>query len=369
MIKKVEIENFKCFIEKSIGFEDLTVLSGVNAVGKSSTIQVLLLCIQNMKKMNGIYNENSNNYLSLKSEEGIHLGSVNDIGNYSTDLKDFMFRIDLTNDCVIEMKSEIKREDNINFHVNTKITNMVDGDLLSLIDKIQFVSAERLGPMVSYEDLDISYDVGVYGQNSVSILCHLDLFNVEEERCFTQDSIRLLPKAVEEWMNYIVPGTELYPSKVDGIEKTKMQIKNSKESKWVKPIHTGFGISYLLPIIVAAMIAPKGSAIIVENPEAHLHPLGQSRMGEFLSVIANSEVQVIVETHSDHLINAIRKSVTRKQIDSNKVKINFFEKIENDVIITELKINNIGEIDQWPTGFLDQEKMDLKDMFEARIRK
>ena len=67
MIKKVEIENFKCFIEKSIGFEDLTVLSGVNAVGKSSTIQVLLLCIQNMKKMNGIYNENSNNYLSLKS--------------------------------------------------------------------------------------------------------------------------------------------------------------------------------------------------------------------------------------------------------------------------------------------------------------
>lgn len=70
--------------------------------------------------------------------------------------------------------------------------------------------------------------------------------------------------------------------------------------------NVGFGISYVLPIVLALVKAKKGELIILENPEAHLHPRGQRKMGELIARAAQGGVQVIVETHSDHILNGIR---------------------------------------------------------------
>ncbi len=71
----------------------------------------------------------------------------------------------------------------------------------------------------------------------------------------------------------------------------------------------GFGVSYSLPIVLAGLFAPVGGLLIIENPEAHLHPAGQSRMGTFLATLAGDGVQVLVETHSDHVLNGIRRAI------------------------------------------------------------
>ena len=74
----------------------------------------------------------------------------------------------------------------------------------------------------------------------------------------------------------------------------------------MRPTNMGFGVSYALPVITAGLLAPAGSLLVVENPEAHLHPAGQSRVGRFLAHLAASGVQVVAETHSDHVLNGVR---------------------------------------------------------------
>ncbi|MGH3693299.1 MAG: AAA family ATPase [Pseudonocardiaceae bacterium] len=90
----------------------------------------------------------------------------------------------------------------------------------------------------------------------------------------------------------------------------------------------GFGFSYALPVIIAGLLAPGGGLLLVENPEAHLHPAGQSRLGRFLARIAGSGVQVVLETHSDHILNGVRLAVAdERTINAHDVIVHFFGKV------------------------------------------
>ena len=80
-----------------------------------------------------------------------------------------------------------------------------------------------------------------------------------------------------------------------------------------RPTNVGFGITYALPIVVSALSARPGSLLIVENPEAHLHPRGQVKMGELLCQASEAGIQVLIETHSDHVLNGIRLAVRDSQ--------------------------------------------------------
>ena len=102
-------------------------------------------------------------------------------------------------------------------------------------------------------------------------------------------------------------------------------------SEWTRAPNAGFGISYALPIVVAALRAAAGGLLLVENPEAHLHPAGQSRIGGFLARVAADGVQVFVETHSDHVLNGIRVAVAdgSAALLPEQAAIHFF-RVEDD---------------------------------------
>ena len=85
----------------------------------------------------------------------------------------------------------------------------------------------------------------------------------------------------------------------------------------------GFGITQVLPILVAALSAGKNELWLIENPEVHLHPAGQAQMGQFLAEVAAAGVQVIVETHSDHVFNGIRRAVKSKRLAADDVALHF----------------------------------------------
>ena len=108
-------------------------------------------------------------------------------------------------------------------------------------------------------------------------------------------------------------------------------------------------------------MAKEGHILVMDSREAHLHPLGQSRIGEFLSKMANSGVKVIIETHSDHILNGVRLSVNNRVISSDKVGIHFFEKnnSDNKTRIVSPQIDSHGNLSEWPDGFFDQSDKDL----------
>jgi predicted ATPase len=128
----------------------------------------------------------------------------------------------------------------------------------------------------------------------------------------------------------------------------------------------GFGISYALPILVAALMMPIGGLLIVENPEAHLHPAGQSRLGTFLGRVAASGVQVIIETHSDHVINGIRLAAAEERLlEPEQVVLHFFgSNIDGSPAVIEL--TGRGGLTAWPKGFFDQIELDLGRLARAK---
>ena len=131
---------------------------------------------------------------------------------------------------------------------------------------------------------------------------------------------------------------------------------------YYKPTNVGFGYSYVLPIIVAGLIAQPGDLLIVENPEAHLHPHAQSIIAKFLTLVSLNDVQVIIESHSEHILNGLRIPVYDKIISSNDLNVLYFDRNYEQPYI-KIKIEDDGGITNWPLDFFDQSTKDLNYLF------
>jgi predicted ATPase len=116
----------------------------------------------------------------------------------------------------------------------------------------------------------------------------------------------------------------------------------------------GFGVSTALPILVAGLVAERNGLLVIENPEIHLHPAGQSAIGEFLAKVAADGVQVLVETHSDHVINGMRRAVAESELPARDAVLHYF-----DDAVTEIAVDERGKLSTWPAGFFDQIDRDL----------
>lgn len=169
----------------------------------------------------------------------------------------------------------------------------------------------------------------------------------------------------EEWLNFVIPQTKLQYS-VD-IERNITTLKMQNQGEFHLPVATGFGITYVLPIIVQALAASviTNSILIIENPEAHLHPLSQSRLGKFLALVAANGVQIILETHSEHIVDGCRIQAARETMCSD-AQVLFFEKKENTSMCNRIEIMDNGELEGWPEGFFDQKRQDLRELLEIR---
>jgi predicted ATPase len=121
--------------------------------------------------------------------------------------------------------------------------------------------------------------------------------------------------------------------------------------------NVGFGLSYALPVITALLagsVTPN-SIVIIENPEAHIHPKGQTELGRLIALCAEVGTQIIIETHSDHLLDGIRIAAKESLIDSEKVQIHWFELNSNkNTEVHSLVLFKDGRLNKWHPGFFDQ---------------
>ena len=164
-------------------------------------------------------------------------------------------------------------------------------------------------------------------------------------------------------MAEIFPGFQYAVTPVPGTDLATLGLATEGNPELIRPQNTGFGLSYTLPIFVACLAAPENGLVLIENPEAHLHPAAQSKFAAFLAMIVSSGVQIILETHSDHIINGVRKAVRAKVINKQNALIYFFRQAENTEQdkVTRIEIDGKGNLTDWPKGFFDQ----LDDDFEA----
>jgi predicted ATPase len=140
---------------------------------------------------------------------------------------------------------------------------------------------------------------------------------------------------------------------------------------WVRAPNMGFGVSYALPIILAGLYARDGALLVIENPEAHLHPAGQSRVGYFLGVVASAGVQIVIETHSDHVINGIRRAIADTALAPDQAVVHFFDSLTDQAELehSTLRFTATGGLSDWPKRFFDQYEIDVVALSRVRRQK
>ncbi len=370
MIGHLRIRNFKCFQDERVELSPLTLIVGANGVGKSSLLQSILLIQQ--------ATESTNSEVSLNGPFNLDLGTVADVVCQS--VRGASGARDETTTMTIEAGLDtgthswtFSETDSGPFVLSFQTD--CTGDLAT---RFSYLCAERIGPRDTQEVSPTStalLNVGVRGEYTAHVLADRGFSRVRSEllhpRTVDAGNVVQLTKQTELWMQDIAPGVQIRANAYEGTNVAALRLKRGGlMTEWLRPPNIGFGVSYALPIIVAGLLAPVGSLLLVENPEAHLHPAGQSRMGRFLSTLASAGVQVIVETHSDHVLNGILlATVDSHPLRFEQVAIQYFHGDDaKDARAQAIGVTARGGLTEWPAGFFDQSEKDMAAILEARRR-
>ncbi|MBD2261068.1 DUF3696 domain-containing protein [Pseudanabaena sp. FACHB-2040] len=358
MISQLCLNNFKPFESQKIDFGHLTLLAGVNSSGKSSIIQALLLLRQSYQ--DGLLEKRQ---LEINGSS-ISLGTAYDIffRAASGDFLSFEIIADNGTKALWKFVYSEPRADFLELTEESVIDDNIYSDTSLFGNRFNHIPADRIGPKVFFPMSDYAVrqnqQLGNQGEFTAHFLSIFERKKIPNTHLAHPASKSLsLKDQVEAWMGDICPGIRIDSILSPDIRIAKLQFSEGNNDPY-SPINVGFGITYTLPIIVSMLFSNQGNLVLIENPEAHLHPKGQSKIGELIASSAGCGVQIIVETHSDHVLNGIRKAVLSKKIKADDVRIHFLSKKSKDLsFVTEvssISIDDKGKLDHWPEDFFDQ---------------
>jgi predicted ATPase len=354
VINKLLLRNFKRFEYQCLEFGTLTLLSGLNGMGKSSVLQSLLLLRQSYQQ--GLLESTG---LALNGDLA-HLGTGKDALFDGAD-GGIGFAIVFDNSTTASWQFGYVAEATVLKLDSSEVPSEIYQ--FSLFgDSFQYLQAERVGPRTSFAMSDFQVrqhrqlgTMGEYTAHFLSIFRDMEIPNPMLSHPKAK-SFNLLSQ-VEAWLGEISPGTRIHITDSPGMDLVSLQYSFGLSNEY-RATNVGFGITYTLPVITAILSAQPGALLLLENPEAHLHPKGQARMGNLLAQAASQGVQIILETHSDHVLNGIRLAVHGGKLDPDLVRLHFFQRQESQgQTISEVispRMNRKGRMDQWPDGFFDE---------------
>ena len=371
MISQIELRDFKCFELLRLPLSPLTLLSGCNASGKSSVLQALVLLHQTM-------NEHEWSTRLMLNGSSIQLGTVCDVVDQVHGRRTFEIGVsddDLTHLWTFsgersDMSMAVERVTVAGTAIESPqvlrylLRPEEDGSAPALASRLRaltYLTAERIGPREVYalKDPQISTVVGPDGEHAVSVL-HLGRDEPVLCGLVREGVANTRLHQVEERMRVFFPDFAMQLRQVPQTNAVTLGLRTSPATEFLRPIHVGFGLTQILPIVIAALSAAEGDILVIENPEVHLHPAAQALMGQFLADVARAGVQVIVESHSDHVLNGIRRSVKAECLTPEQVVIHFFRpRTDEATQVLSPVLDSSGNIDSWPEGFFDQFDRDM----------
>jgi predicted ATPase len=353
-------------------------------MGKSTVIQSLLVLRQS-------YKDKAIKSLKLVLEEGelCKIGIQEQAITRRVEENIISFGFKINNDKIYDFRFEASKENNKSSeipNINPKPYN--DLDKISVFNKhFQYIGAERVSP--SHEH---SYNKNIVEKDNQISKVHgkceyaVHFLGIKQQSKLTikelkhpKESDDSLSSQVEAWLREISPSIKIKTEIDDKVQKVTLAYSyeiGDETMEDILPENTGFGISYALPIVIALLSAQKDDLIIIENPEAHLHPKGQSKLAELMCLAAQAGVQIFCETHSDHIVNGTLVNVyehykdkrdnkeTLRGVSHDNVKISFFRRLENQSSseLVNIPVSEKGRINKAPKDFFDQMDLDLRKM-------
>ena len=358
MLTNLELQNFKCFKEAKFKLGTLTMLTGANGTGKSTVIQALLAARQT----------GTHESLQLNGSL-VELGRPGDVFCDQAESEDLTIRID-TASKTFEWKNRfIVGEPEF---VQRGSSPVVDDIVCLFSDDFHYLSAERWGPRVAMplsDEYARKHQLGRYGEYSIQFLVAHGDRRIPNEDLATHEMApksRTLIQQTQAWLGELCPGVRIDARSIReadiGLISYSFADAHEALSSPHRPTNVAFGLSFTLPVIVALLSLPKGGLVLLENPEAHLHPRAQTRIGKLIALAASAGIQVIVETHSEHVFNGIRLAVKNEQLSANDACLYYFSRDQNRIRVDSPILKSNGKVDSWPDGFFDEAAYSLASL-------
>lgn len=369
MIKTIQLQNFKCFKNEKIALSNLNLLTGLNGMGKSTVIQSLLLLRQNIE--NGLLIQQKR--LGLNGEY-VNIGNSYDLLHRYFDKKQVGISV-ITDD---ELSFGWIWNTDENTDSLSEIWNENTAGNLSEISlfntKFHYINAERVGPRPYYETSSTKVihqnQLGVKGEYAANYFSlnqakpipieNLKYSSIFGEKDSSNEIGLSLYEQVNAWLSIIRPGAQarIKDQPDSGTNTLSFEFLVSKDNPGsFRSTNVGFGLTYVFPLLISILASEPGTILLIENPEAHIHPKGQAELGVLISIAAANGIQLIVETHSDHILNGIRYAVKSGLISKDLVNLLFFTgTVANDKFshyIEYINITENGKLTHRPTGFFD----------------
>jgi len=396
-LRALEFSNLKCFSALRLELSPLTLFTGFNSAGKSTALQALLLLGQ------GLSLNPDSAYLSPNGPI-VRLGQPGDLlSNQAGKESRIEISVSTAKEHAIwgfapvswgvtliessphyphmrlpETRKDLFRIEKVVYQrqdadVQEWVAKMWENpdtgespsDLLSTLQNIVFLHSERGKVSDVYpspDNADIIYaDVGREGQYAAWWYEWAADEEIEAPRRHPDEPAPSLRRQMDAYLGNLFPGTRVMVNKVEKTSLMRLGFGIESEKDWRSPANVGYGLVYAFPILVAALLAEKDQILIIESPEAHLHPRAQSHIGGILARIAAAGVQILIESHSDHILNGIRRAVKDRIIPHSDVAVHFFSGADSDGGhgVISPTIDAGGGFDDWPEGFFDQSESDL----------
>lgn len=367
MITNYVLRDFKIHSNLNLQLGNITLLTGQNGMGKSSVIQSMLLLRQSYM---GVFPMDG---LNLKGDLA-DLGVANDVECHSC--SDGLLNIQLTNDKE-NAEFEFVYDDTDGYETylpatNKETQNKHFPECSLFTSDFQYISAFRFGPQKGYERdtniVQLKKQISkTNGQCEFAIhfLNHFgNKIHCTPELLFDNQNNDLLSTQVQLWMQQVFPrvNINIEPNGNDFKLNYKFSREGNPMTEPMAAINVGYGVSYVLPIVIAVLSSSPGSLILIENPEAHIHPRAQAELMKLLMKAAKAGIQIIIETHSDHIVNGALVAIVNDPEYLQLVKAYYFERDERLHISKPCKLEILadGRISNPPVGFFDQIDIDMR---------
>ena len=208
----------------------------------------------------------------------------------------------------------------------------------------------------------------LFGDRPVTFVKSVDLAQDLQQASVSNAT---LAHAVEDWLSYFGVARGVRTGDFGKLGHTMQVRPGDKGGVFRDLTNVGVGVSQVLPIVVSSLLAPRSSVLIFEQPELHLHPKVQARLGDFFLSMALLGKQCIVETHSEYILERLRRRVAEAPGSSLQplIKIYFVELIDGESRCREIDVTAYGALGEYPNDFFDQSEREAAEILAASQRK
>lgn len=257
------------------------------------------------------------------------------------------------------------------YYQNADFLSQFEAEFESAMDHIYYLGPLREYPKRSYQWSGTSpTDVGMRGELTVNAILAATL---KRQKRNLGKGTRYKPfeSMIAHWLKELglidsFRVEELAPNS----NQYKTLVKKEAGATEVGLTDVGFGVSQVLPVIVLLYYVAEGSTVLFEQPEIHLHPAVQSQLADLILKVSNTRnIQVIVESHSEHFIRRLQRRVAEGHSTKEDLKLYFFSTSKGKAKYDELQLDEFGAIHNWPENFFGNEMEEISATRKAALLK